>query len=428
MTRPADGANEQRQEADVVVVGGGIAGGALATVLARRGLRVTLLERQREYHDRVRGEYMVPWGAAEAQQLGLLETFHEAGGFFIERQIGYDEVRTPAMAEAAPLPLGAFVPGVPGSLCVGHPEACAALSAAAEAAGATVLRGVEGVRITTGAAPAVAFQHDGSERTITCRLIAGADGRTSTVRGQAGIPMQSETPTHTVAGLLVDGVPGWPQGVAASGTEADVMYFIFPQGGERLRLYACTTLEQRERFAGAGGAAQMIETFQALSCFPRQGIFDAALPIGPCATLTGEDSWTEQPFTDGVVLVGDAAGYNDPIIGQGLSIALRDVRLLSELLLAGPDWSPRALEPYAEERRERMRRLRFAAALLASLNTEFGPEAAARRVSFYQRAGEDPGLRAPLGAAMMGPEKLPEEVFSEAMRERVLGEATAAGV
>jgi menaquinone-9 beta-reductase len=36
-----------------------------------------------------------------------------------------------------------------------------------------------------------------------------------------------------------------------------------------------------------------------------------------------------------VVLVGDAAGHNDPIIGQGLSIALRDVRLVGEAILAG---------------------------------------------------------------------------------------------
>ena len=71
------------------------------------------------------------------------------------------------------------------------------------------------------------------------------------------------------------------------------------------------------------------------------------------------DTWTDRPITDGLALIGDAAGYSDPHIGQGLSVALRDVRVLSELLLAGEDWSPAALRPYAEERAERMRRLRF---------------------------------------------------------------------
>jgi 2-polyprenyl-6-methoxyphenol hydroxylase-like FAD-dependent oxidoreductase len=64
------------------------------------------------------------------------------------------------------------------------------------------------------------------------------------------------------------------------------------------------------------------------------------------------DAWTDCPVTDGVVLIGDAAGYSDPHIGQGFSVALRDVRVLSELLKASGDWPPLALRPYAEERAE----------------------------------------------------------------------------
>ena len=56
---------------DVVVVGGGIAGASIATVLARGGAEVLLLERQHGYRDRVRGEYMAPWGVLEARALGL---------------------------------------------------------------------------------------------------------------------------------------------------------------------------------------------------------------------------------------------------------------------------------------------------------------------------------------------------------------------
>ena len=41
---------------DVIVVGGGIAGSALAGVLAGAGVDVLLLETVTEYRDRVRGE------------------------------------------------------------------------------------------------------------------------------------------------------------------------------------------------------------------------------------------------------------------------------------------------------------------------------------------------------------------------------------
>jgi len=56
---------------DVVVVGAGIAGASIAAMLARGGLEVLLLERQRSYRDRVRGEYMAQWGVLEARAAGL---------------------------------------------------------------------------------------------------------------------------------------------------------------------------------------------------------------------------------------------------------------------------------------------------------------------------------------------------------------------
>ena len=86
------------------------------------------------------------------------------------------------------------------------------------------------------------------------------------------------------------------------------------------------------------------------------------------------------------MLIGDAAGHNDPIIGQGLSITYRDVRIVRDVLLGSDDWSPAAFAAYGEERRERMRRLRFVATLQSRLENEFGEEAEARRQRAYERA------------------------------------------
>src|SRR5882762_10309118 len=65
---------------DVIVVGGGLAGSTLATVLARKGRRVLVLEREAKFKDRVRGENMLPWGVAVARRLGVLDDLVAAGG------------------------------------------------------------------------------------------------------------------------------------------------------------------------------------------------------------------------------------------------------------------------------------------------------------------------------------------------------------
>src|SRR4051794_15763031 len=75
---------------DVVVVGGGIAGSALAAVLARAGRSVVVLEQSTEFRDRVRGEVWAPWGVAELQRLGLHDDLVAAGGHHSRRFILYD--------------------------------------------------------------------------------------------------------------------------------------------------------------------------------------------------------------------------------------------------------------------------------------------------------------------------------------------------
>ena len=54
---------------DVITVGGGLAGAALAKRLAENGMRVLVLEREVAFRDRVRGEQMHCWGVAEARTL-----------------------------------------------------------------------------------------------------------------------------------------------------------------------------------------------------------------------------------------------------------------------------------------------------------------------------------------------------------------------
>ncbi|NBB15801.1 NAD(P)-binding protein [Caulobacter sp. SLTY] len=404
---------------DVIIVGGGIGGSALAAVLAGRGVDVLLLEQSEVYEDRVRGEWIAPWGVSETKRVGLYDVLMAAGGHHLTRHITYDESRTPAEAEARTLPLSIFAPDVPGPLCIGNPHHCQTLFDEAVRRGAQGRRGAQVTAVQAGASPRVSWMEGDVEHSADCRLIVGADGRTSAVREAAGIKLHQDKPHHWFAGLLLEGAHDWPDDLQAIGTEGDFNFLAFPQGGGRVRVYGGYPLEQKRRFAGPDGAKAFLEAFR-MDSAPLNAALADATPAGPLLSYFNHDSWTDQPFGEGVVLVGDAAGWNDPIVGLGLSITYRDVRIVSDIL-QGDDWSPAAFAPYAEERAERMRRLRFAASITSALDCEFGDEAKARRRDHFERTGADPSLGAHGFAVMGGPEMAPPEIFTEEHRAKVLG-------
>jgi menaquinone-9 beta-reductase len=406
-------------DTDVVIVGGGIAGSTLAMLLAREGLEVVVLERQLRYADRVRGENLHPWGVAEARDLGIYDVLLEAGGHLVEEYVDYGDGDDPDAAEAASISVSHLFDEVPGEVNLAHPAACEALLATATDAGAKVLRGVKHVEVAPGKPPQVSYRLDGAARQLTSRLVVGADGRSSRARRQTGIRLQRAAGTHLIAGLLVDDLDIDPRRNVVSIGE-DVWMVTFPQGAGRARIYLCPGTEDPQRYTGAAG----IERFLTASCFdavPNGGLWAKASPAGPCRTFPTDDTWTDRPFAEGVVLIGDAAGYNNPLIGQGLALALRDVRTVSEQLLSSRSWDVGTFLAYGTERAERLRRMRVVAQLYATVATTFGPEGRQLRRDLHKRQRDDPDLLAPTVAILTGPDHLDPRICTEAFRRHYLG-------
>jgi squalene monooxygenase len=76
-------------EADVVVVGAGVFGCAIATTLARQGRSVILLERSMKEPDRIVGELLQPGGVSTLGKLGLLNCLEDIDAVRVK---GYDVV------------------------------------------------------------------------------------------------------------------------------------------------------------------------------------------------------------------------------------------------------------------------------------------------------------------------------------------------
>lgn len=326
-----------RPSYDIITVGGGIAAATLAKAMAEQGAKVLVLEREEAFKDRVRGEYLSPWGVAEARELAILDVLksscaHEVR--FVEMGMG-------------PRDLAATTPQQLPALAFAHQEMQEILLAAAQSAGAEVRRGVTAERIAPGSPAVVVIGGTRPER-IGARLVVAADGRNSACRKWAGFQVARQILGSLMAGVLLTNVPSSP----------DLAYIIFnPElgsfvgsthiGRNRVRAYFGYPKTLGYRLNGEP-MLNLLRAESAKAFGPVADLYANAQCIGPLASFDVSESWVEHPYLDGVALTGDAAGTSDPLFGQGLALALRGVRVLRDELSRNSDWSI-AGDRYAEQ-------------------------------------------------------------------------------
>src|SRR5579871_3898359 len=186
---------------DVVIVGGGLGGSTLATLLAKAGKKVLVLEREQKFKDRVRGENMLPWGVDIAKRLGVVNDLVAAGahlspGFTFYVMGQKDDCR----------PLPQTTPhGSPG-LNMFHPDLQETLLAKAVKSGAEVKRGVNVTGVArSGDGWDVTYAEGGASHTVRARVVVGADGRGSKMREWGGFAEKRDPNFLRIAGAYVEG-------------------------------------------------------------------------------------------------------------------------------------------------------------------------------------------------------------------------------
>jgi menaquinone-9 beta-reductase len=326
---------------DLIVVGGGVAGAALSASVARSGARVLVIERSEQFHDRVRGDGIQPWGVAELRALGLDQAIGQSA-----QAIRYMKLhRASVLLRVADLTQASFE----GLHAVGvfHPDLQEALLGEAQRSGAKVLRGMAITAVRRGDTQSVTGWKDDRELVLRGRLVVGADGRHSMVRNEAGFISQRDPLNMLISGTLLESthMPGDTLQVFHSGRGSACQ--LVPIGARRMRVYFVTN--RRTEHRPLSGPTDYAEFFSRCSAagVPRSLLLHAT-PTGPLVTFEAADIWVDHPYQRGIALIGDAAASNDPSFSCGLSLALRDARVLSDALLSHEDWDV-ACRHYAQE-------------------------------------------------------------------------------
>lgn len=325
----------QRSTPDVLIVGSGPAGSALAILLRRRGWSVTLLERAFHPRPKACGECVNPGAVRVLARLGLLDTIlalrpARLEGWQLRTAEGH-EVDTRFRTA------NCFGLGLP------RADLDAALVGEAVRHGARLHEGitVRAIELPGGPASmrgpgrnpqqvaAVTREADGRCERRAAPLIVGADGLRSVVARaiNQGGPVPGRRKVSITCRLSGSG-PARQSGLLLMGGVGTIG--LAPVHAD-LPLWNGTVVVDSAHW-GRSLAGRPLEFFQEAFTTARLG-WDSE-PV----VLDGP--WCSGPFdvprrrvvSDGVLLVGDAAGYFDPLTGQGIYRALRSAELAAPVI------------------------------------------------------------------------------------------------
>lgn len=307
-------------DAHAVIVGGGPAGSVMACLLGRAGVRTLVLERGEFPRDKPCGEGLMPGGVAVLEDLGIdlrREGYPPLGG------IRYRTLR----GESA---YGAFRPtgGAPGhGFGVRRSRFDELLAARAMAT-----RHVDfetNCEVTSIARSGTRLNIETTRGALTADIVIGADGLRSPTRAlmgwskpaspphRHGLVSHLDVPGHGLGEVVVTLTGANEVYVAPSGPDQVLAVVLGRQGTLRMaglsvaQTYARAVFAAHPEFSGASFAR-----------------IQGAGPFRVCSRTVAQDQ---------VFLIGDAAGFIDPVTGDAMSAAFRAAAQLASLIVHRPE-------------------------------------------------------------------------------------------
>ncbi len=333
---------------DVAVIGGGPAGAATATLAARAGLSVILVDRARFPRDKACAEYLSPEAARDLDALGVLGRIEAAGA---ARLHGFRLVSDDGAAVCGRFANTPFTPYRPFGYALPRLAFDAILLDAARDAGVEVREGTAFDHlIVEGGVVRGALVREGPDACeIRSRIVVGADGLHSRVARGLGVARRGGLARLALVAHLtgVEAMSDVGEMFASDGWYVG----LAPVGGGRVNF--AMVVPQAE----AAGIEHDPEAFflAKLRSVPELARRIRGARVAREVMVTGPFARrVSSPVADGALLVGDAADFYDPFTGEGIFAALRGARLAVDVLapaLARGEATRRSLHPYVAMRR-----------------------------------------------------------------------------
>ncbi|XP_057689148.1 squalene monooxygenase [Corythoichthys intestinalis] len=319
-------------EPDVVIVGAGVLGSAMAAVLARDGRRVTVVERDLKEPDRIVGELLQPGGYRALKELGLEGSVegldaHLVNGYVIHDMESSTEVEIPYPQAQESIQCGrAFH----------HGRFIMGLRRAAQAEpNVTFIEGtVTSLEEEDGCVTGIKYKdkNSGDVKEVHAALTVVADGCFSKFRKNL-VSGKTHISSHFVGCLMKD----CPQ------FKANHAELVLADPSPVL-VYQISSSHTRVLVDIRGEMPRNLPQHLAEKVYPQlpehlKDAFMEALQNDRVRSMPASYLPPSPVNKSGVLLLGDAYNMRHPLTGGGMSVALNDVRIWRSLLWNIPDLS-----------------------------------------------------------------------------------------
>lgn len=402
---------------DVVVVGGGPAGSAMGWALARKGVKVAIVERATFPREKVCGDFVEPAGLRLLAAMGATELLALPDRLPITHNRVY---YGPRLVYQGDIPYYEGAHGMPPhGYIVPRDQLDTVLLANAEAKGATVIRAAMATEVRRdNGVMHIDIRTKTGTATLTAPLVVGADGVQSVVARGFGLRRTDRRHIGVAQRAYVEDIE-------IDGGEAMIWFdedqypgygWMFPMHGGRANVGIGLLGETCERFDMSVQEVfrQSIDRLR----LRHPGCAKARLASKPLGGAVHMYGGIIRNHFDGGILVGDAGGFVDPMTGEGITQGMESSVIGSRTLLAALNagrFDAEAMSRYDHDFRAyfdpAMLYLCFCATVLRNRHfAEYGVRATKRG---FEKAQTDRDFGRISGAAFGGLDVQPQVMISQ---------------